>query len=180
MKSPVFKTNCVQLFLMLMLLSSAAYASPGNVGKDYRVSAQTWTENYLEFFAKHGLEISYKWMVPQVWLFSPEGDMVRIASKDIDPDLQKLAAAFPDLVGAEPLPGQPSSVQAQAFLAQALSDQSVPAPKQGHWYAVLILKDRAGPGGCNACAAYDEGLRALQMSNQNILDMVSVTLILPD
>lgn len=180
MKSLCFKATVVPLVAVFMFLSSAAYASPGTLGTDYRVSAQTWAENYFEFFAEHHLKISGRLMLPQVWLFSPAGDMVRIASKDIDPDLQKLSAAFPDLVGAEPLPGQPSSVQAQAFLAQALSDQSVPAPKEGHWYAVLILKDASGPGGCNACAAYDEGLRAIQTNNPDILDAVSVTLVLPD
>ena len=181
MKSPVLKTIFVRLLTTLMLLSSAVYASPGNKSTDYRLSGETWAENYFDFVSKHNLEAGSELQVPQVWLFSPKGDMVRIASKDIDPKLEQLAAAFPDSIGTEPLPGQPTSAQAHAFLAQALSDQSVPTPKEGRWYAVLILKDRPSvPGrGCNACAAYDEALRAIQKKNPDMLEAVRVTIVLP-
>lgn len=178
MKSSCFKAILVPLLAMCMLLSGAAWASPGSAPAGYEVSAQTWAENYFEYFSENNLEVSTQMYVPQVWLFSPQGDMVRLASKNTDPQLQKLSAAFPDAVGAEALPGQPTSTQARAFLAQTLSDQSVPAPRQGHWYAVLILKERPAPHGCKGCAAYDKTLRAMQMNHPDMLDTVRVTLVL--
>lgn len=178
MKSLVLNATFVSLLTTLMLLSSAVWASPGNT--DYRLSAETWAENYFEFFSKHHLKTGSELQVPQVWLFSPKGDMVRITSKATDPQLEKFAAAFPDSVGTDPLPGQPTSAQARAFLAQALSDQSVPAPKKGRWYAVLILKDRPSVQGhgCNYCAAYDKQVRDIQMKNPGILETVRVTIVL--
>lgn len=174
-----FRGEFLLLFTALLVLSNTAGASPDGASTDYRLSAETWAENYFEFFSRHHLKVESQLMVPQVWLFSPEGHMVRIASKDMDPQLQELAAAFPDSLASAPLADQPSSTQARDFLTQALADQSVPAPREGHWYAVLVLKERPIPnGGCNACAAYVEGLRAIQKQNPGILDTVSVTLTL--
>lgn len=178
MKSLFFKATIVPLVTTLVFLSSPACASSVDLVTGYRVSAETWAKSYFGYFAKHHLTASTRLQVPQVWLFSPEGDLVRISSKDIDPQLQQLAADFPGSVGLDALPDQPTSGQARAFLVQMLSDQTVPAPKEGHWYAVLILKDRPAPHGCNACAAYEKGLRVIQMNNPDILDTVRVTLVL--
>ena len=179
MQSPTLKATF--LLLVTTLISSAACASPSDINipsTEYRLSGQTWAENYFEFFAKHHLKPASRLLLPQVWLFSPEGSMVRLSEKDTDPKLERLAAAFPDSVGTDPLPEQPTSAQARAFLAQALSDQSVPAPREGRWYAVLILLERPAPHGCEACAAYDKRISAIQMKNPGILDTVRVTMVL--
>ncbi len=178
MKVTILKLVCLSMLLLLLLPSNAVIASPSPAGSGYRLSGEAWAKSYYEFFGKHNLKINFRLMLPQVWLFSPKGDMVRLSMKDTDPKLESLAADFPESVTTDPLPQQPTSAQAKELLSQALSDPSVPPPSDGKWYAILFLLDRPVPHACDTCATYDKELAAIEAKHSNLLDTVRVTIVL--
>lgn len=172
------------LVIVAFALTAAGLAAPEGHAADapapvaiYSVPVRAWMTSTMTYFAKHGLEIQTRWRMPQLWLFDPEGHMVRRVSAANPEAMEKLSREFPSAVSREVLDGQPSLPQARELLAQAFEAASIPQPAAGQWFALLLISSDFR---CDSCARFEDAFARMRAQGGGKLVVVKVDLVYPD
>lgn len=155
----------------LLVLFSTSAAQTGTSFKAYEVPVRQWLEDYLTYCDAHKLSPEATFRSPSIWLFSPDGAMVKLITVGDDPELARLKASFPPAHADKPLDGKPSLAQTSELLAKTLGADFMPKPVPGQWYAVLFLSSSAS---CEHCASFDKGLADLEARAPDTLKVVRI------